>query len=142
MASEGILYAVDPYPVGRLGFSAPQWIARSEVTRVANGRVEWIRSTGVEAAKRLGEKLAGKVEFIFIDGDHSYEGLKGDWESWSPLVASCGLIALHDSRSTPSRQIDDAGSVRFTREVIIHQPHFKVVDEIDSLTVVRRIGVA
>jgi hypothetical protein len=47
-------------------------------------------------------------------------------------------VALHDSRSTPTRPIDDAGSVKVTSQVIRPDPRFAVVDEVDSLTVLRR----
>lgn len=36
------------------------------------------------------------VDFLFIDGDHSYRGVKADFELYSPLVRRGGLIALHD----------------------------------------------
>jgi predicted O-methyltransferase YrrM len=36
------------------------------------------------------------VDFLFIDGDHRYEGVKQDFEMYSPLVRSGGLIAFHD----------------------------------------------
>lgn len=36
MAADGILYAVDPFFRGRLGFSAHRVIARQEVSRVPN----------------------------------------------------------------------------------------------------------
>ncbi len=138
MASDGILYAVDPYPVGRLGISLPRQIAHSEVGRVPNGRVEWVRKTGADAARELAAKMARRVEFVFIDGDHSYDGLRADWEGWSELVAPGGLIALHDSRSSPARPMNDAGSVRFTSEVIFADSRYEVADTIDSLTVLRR----
>jgi predicted O-methyltransferase YrrM len=139
MARDGILYAVDPYPVGRLGVSFQRYIARSELRRVPNGKVLWVRTTGAGAARSLGSELAGVVDFVFIDGDHTYEGLRADWQGWSPLIAPGGCIALHDSRSTPDRSIDDAGSVRFTREVILSDPRFRVADMVDSLTVLRRL---
>ena len=138
MASDGILYAVDPYPVGRLGISMPRQIALCEVGRVLNARVEWVRETGADAARGLAAKLVGRAEFVFIDGDHSYDGLRADWEGWSELVAPGGLIALHDSRSSPVRPIDNAGSVRFTTEVILADPRYQVAETIDSLTVLRR----
>jgi len=37
MAPDGLLFAVDLYPVGRLGFSAQMVIARSEVAKIPNG---------------------------------------------------------------------------------------------------------
>jgi predicted O-methyltransferase YrrM len=138
MAADGMLYAVDPYPAGRLGFSMPERIAHAEVARVCNGQVRWIRATGVAAAAVLAAELAGQVDFIFIDGDHSYEGLRDDWQAWSPLVRPGGIVALHDSRSTAARPLDDAGSVRYTRDVILRDSRFEPVDAVDSLSVVRK----
>ena len=37
-----------------------------------------------------------KVDFLFIDGDHSHEGVKKDFEMYSPLVRKGGIIAFHD----------------------------------------------
>jgi hypothetical protein len=30
-----------------------------------------------------------RVDFIFIDGDHTYEGVKRDFEMHSPLMRNC-----------------------------------------------------
>jgi predicted O-methyltransferase YrrM len=133
MDPSGEISAVDPYPPGRLGFSVQERIARREVDRVQRGRVRWINTTGAQAA--VGH---GKVEFIFIDGDHTEAGLLADWHAWSGLVEPGGIVALHDSHSTPERPIDDAGSVKVTNEVILRDPRFQFVDLVDSLTVVRR----
>ncbi len=51
------------------------------------------------------------------------------------MIAVGGIVALHDSRSTPHRPLDNAGSVQFTEKVIRHDTRFDVIDEIDSLTV-------
>ena len=41
--------------------------------------------------------LAGQpLDFLFIDGDHTYEGVKKDFDLYSSLVAPGGLVALHD----------------------------------------------
>jgi predicted O-methyltransferase YrrM len=108
------------------------------VGRVRNSRVQWVRETGADAARGLAAELAGRVEFVFIDGDHRYDGLRSDWEEWSGLIAPGGSVALHDSRSSPARRIDNAGSVRFAREVILVDPRYEVADTIDSLSVLRR----
>ncbi|MBI4503063.1 MAG: class I SAM-dependent methyltransferase [Gemmatimonadetes bacterium] len=140
MASEGQIFAVDPYPAGRLGFSAQRYIARREVRKSKNGHVRWLRSTGAEAGRAFVMLKEAPVDFVFIDGDHTYVGLREDWEAWNGLVEPGGVIALHDSRSTPERDIEKAGSVRFTREVILKDPRFTEVDAVDSLTVLRRVG--
>jgi len=37
-----------------------------------------------------------KLDFLFIDGDHSYHGVARDFQLYSPLVRNGGLIAFHD----------------------------------------------
>jgi cephalosporin hydroxylase len=37
-----------------------------------------------------------KLDFLFIDGDHTFEGVKLDYEMYSPLVRRGGIIAFHD----------------------------------------------
>ena len=78
------------------------------------------------------------MSLIFVDGDHSYDGLAGDWFAWKPLVAPGGLVCLHDSRSSSGRNIDDAGSVKATQSIVLKDPDFELIEEVDSLTVVRK----
>jgi predicted O-methyltransferase YrrM len=40
--------------------------------------------------------LGRPIDFLFIDGDHSYEGVGGDFELYSPHVRDGGWIAVHD----------------------------------------------
>jgi predicted O-methyltransferase YrrM len=50
-----------------------------------------------ETAAELERLLAGeKLDVLFIDGDHSYEGIRADFERYAPLVREGGIIALHD----------------------------------------------
>jgi predicted O-methyltransferase YrrM len=42
---------------------------------------------------RLGGRL---LDFIFIDGDHTYDGVRRDLELYEPLVRPGGMIAFHD----------------------------------------------
>jgi predicted O-methyltransferase YrrM len=36
------------------------------------------------------------LDFLFVDGDHTYDGVRRDYEMYSALVRSGGLIAFHD----------------------------------------------
>lgn len=137
MSSEGVLFAIDPFYPGRLGISFHSIIAHREVNRISKGTIHWIRKTGIEAVNE-NEVRSSPIDFLFIDGDHTFDGLQADWRSWAPLMSKGGIIALHDSRSTPERPISDAGSVRFTEEYILTDPRFTLIDEVDSLRVFSR----
>lgn len=55
-----------------------------------------------ETADAVENQLDGQaVDFLFIDGDHSYDGVSTDFELYSPLVRDGGLIAFHDIVSPP-----------------------------------------
>lgn len=45
---------------------------------------------------QLQQLLTGPLDFLFIDGDHTYPGVRWDWERYGPLVRPGGLIAFHD----------------------------------------------
>lgn len=50
-----------------------------------------------EMVNKVANILKGnKIDFLFIDGDHSYEGVKKDFERYKPLVRDGGVIAFHD----------------------------------------------
>jgi predicted O-methyltransferase YrrM len=45
----------------------------------------------------LSETLAGVgIDFLMIDGDHTYDGVRRDFELYSPLLSANGLVAFHD----------------------------------------------
>lgn len=37
-----------------------------------------------------------RLDLLFIDGDHSLEGVRADWEHYAPLVRGGGLVVFHD----------------------------------------------
>jgi predicted O-methyltransferase YrrM len=41
-------------------------------------------------------KQSTAFDFVFVDADHSYEGVLRDIELWWPLLKSNGIMALHD----------------------------------------------
>jgi cephalosporin hydroxylase len=55
-----------------------------------------------EMLHRAKAALEGQpLDYLFIDGDHTYEGVKRDFELYSPLVRKGGLIAFHDIAEHP-----------------------------------------
>jgi len=50
-----------------------------------------------ETLQRIREWLGGqKLDFLFIDGDHTYGGVLNDFRMYAPLVREGGSIAFHD----------------------------------------------
>ena len=78
-------------------------------------------SHAVSTVSRVREALADKpVDFLFIDGDHTFEGVKQDFDYYGPLVRPGGLIAFHDilpRLDVPEIQVHKFwGSIRGTFE--------------------------
>ena len=65
--------------------------ARQRITCLARD------SHSQDTLQEVKDWLAGeKFDFLFIDGDHSFDGAKSDVEMYCPLVKSGGLVAMHD----------------------------------------------
>jgi cephalosporin hydroxylase len=64
-----------------------------------------VREAGVEnivvpverASPGAADEFAdGTVDLVFLDADHTYEGVKADLAAWFPKVKSGGILAGHD----------------------------------------------
>ena len=99
---DAALVSVDLPPTWAI--DGPAEMRKLEVFRsFARGRqkLHFLRkdSHSVETRKEVTGLLAGsRVDFLFIDGDHSYEGVRKDFLNFAPLVRPGGLIAFHDIR--------------------------------------------
>jgi predicted O-methyltransferase YrrM len=57
-------------------------------------------SHGAETKDAVVRELGGnRLDVLFIDGDHSYDGVRADFELYAPLVRPGGIVALHDVNS-------------------------------------------
>lgn len=41
----------------------------------------------------LGDEL---LDYLFVDADHTYDGVRNDFQMYAPLVRSGGIVAFHD----------------------------------------------
>ena len=97
-APDATIISVD-MPDGRFG-GYPTWKA-SYFRRFAmpSQQLHLLRanSHALSTLQRVRAILAGRpLDVLFIDGDHSYGGVKADWEMYGPLVAPDGVVAFHD----------------------------------------------
>lgn len=75
--------------------------------------------------------LNGKqIDFLFIDGDHSYEGVKKDFEMYSLLVKKEGVIVFHDVALNGKEELV-GGAPRFWREIKNNYQYSEFVSNIN-----------
>jgi cephalosporin hydroxylase len=67
-----------------------------------------------------------KVDFLFIDGDHRYSGVKKDWKLYSPLVKRNGLIVFHDILPHPKVPLCKVD--KLWNEIKINYRHREFID--------------
>jgi len=73
-------------------------------------------------------------DFIFIDGDHTYDAVRKDFELYFSKVKSGGYIFMHDSRMYRGGAPFHEGSSKFCDELIIFRKDLELVAEAFSLT--------
>jgi len=56
-----------------------------------------------QASKAIDEQFC----FIFIDGDHDWEGVSSDFYFWFPHLETNGIIIFHDGNHPPIRKFCD-----------------------------------
>lgn len=80
------LYAVDPYPDRDNRYRA----TKSKLDQYLNCTL--VHKTSDEAASLTPDD----IDFVFIDGDHSYKAVMSDLQNYVPKIKSGGLLTGHD----------------------------------------------
>lgn len=114
-------------PGGRDGGGYPHWkIALFHSIAWGGPSLKLLRGDSHDARMKERTRLAlgGPADFILIDGDHTYEGVKRDFDLYRDLVAPGGMIAFHDI-------VPDArfGVARFWGEIKDRYPHKEFVKD-------------
>lgn len=95
----GVVHAIDPH------IDQPNHAAGTYAQGDHQKLIEATRRFGVEARVRpiiaTSERARAQwdgsaVDLLWVDGDHSYEGVRHDLAAWAPLVRVGGVIAGHD----------------------------------------------
>lgn len=57
--------------------------------------VTWIAKPTITAVEEVNEE----IDYMFIDGDHTYNGVMVDCKLWLPKLKSGGLVTFHDHQN-------------------------------------------
>jgi predicted O-methyltransferase YrrM len=110
--------AIDPHLEG----THDEFTRNLEATGIAE-RVE----PRVARAEEAGD-VEGPVGLLWIDGDHSYAGVRRDFEQWFPRLETGGWLAFHD---TANRWL---GPTRLVRELLVSRSDLASVGVIGTIT--------
>jgi predicted O-methyltransferase YrrM len=137
LVGDGKTFGIDPFFKGSMGICYHKVITKLYLKRK---RV----SKNVVLIEKFSSDAVGdvppKVDFIFIDGDHSYDGISKDWRLYADKVRPGGIMALHDTSTIDA----DAGyiqdSVRFYNDVIRLDDRYEWLETVDRMNVLRKKG--
>jgi len=62
----------------------------------------------------------GSIDILHIDGDHAYDSVRKDYETWIRKVGKNGIILFHDVAAYAQE-----GSLRFWSEIKLTAPYFE-----------------
>lgn len=120
-APDAHIISVD-LPRGEFGGGYPMWKVPLYKSFAKPGqRLDLVRgdSHADAVVEQVRQLLGGRsLDLLFIDGDHSYDGVRRDFESYRTLVRPGGIIAFHDiSPPEADRAAIDAQSAEQPGEV-------------------------
>lgn len=119
------VHAVEPHEsfVGVLGgrFGPPDRVAFFRNV-LRTGTAETVRLINLPSAAAA-RAWTAPIHLLVIDGDHAYDGVRRDFDLWTPFVVQGGSVALDDSTVAglgPERVVSEAlASGQFTRRATV-----------------------
>jgi predicted O-methyltransferase YrrM len=137
-AKDAIIISID-LPGGIYGGGYPEWkIPLYKSFSLPKQRMILIRESSHKETTLDIVKLIlndKKLDYLFIDGDHTYEGVKNDFEMYSPLVKENALIAFHDIVIHPPEL--NVGVHDFWNEIKQYYDYKEIVEDWDQ----KRCGI-
>jgi len=120
-------------PEGKFGGGYPEWKTSLYKNFALSGQQLQLKRADSHQQTSLNEVKSffgdNQLDYLFIDGDHTYEGVKQDYMMYSPLVRQGGLIVFHDivKHTGSSCQVD-----KFWHEVKMGKSHKEFVNDWDQ----------
>ena len=91
------------------------------------GEFENVRKAGLDTTRvirllgrsqDIGRHWSFHADFVWVDGDHSYEGARGDILAWGKYIVSGGVMAFHDYFEGDPPPHNPSGAGQAVRELM------------------------
>ncbi len=139
---KGVIYCIDPFNAA--GEEGSYEIYQNEkgketlISQFQNNMQGVHKNVTIEVCKGYSSDFVGRIpriNFLFIDGDHSIEGCEFDFQNYKDVVTKGGFIAFHDYY--PQRE--ELGPTWVINNLVLNDPAFCHFKTYDSLMVFRKV---
>jgi predicted O-methyltransferase YrrM len=90
----------------------------------------------IEASKSASKKIKEEIDLLFIDGSHTFESTRADYESWKEKIRVGGILAIHDIYDS---ELEGGQAPREIYEKALGE-NFKLVKRVKSLVALEKIS--
>lgn len=137
MHKEGKLYCVDPFEL-KNGEENPGYLMALRELKRSNVLAKTTFLRGFSTSKEIVDQIPEQLDFILVDGDHSYEGLANDWQIVLDKLSTNGIVCLHDTTIPAAEPYRNFGSVTYFNEVVKIDKNFTLLETVYSMNVLLR----
>jgi len=89
----------------------------------------------VDNSKSASKKINSEIDFLFIDGSHTFESARNDYESWKNKIRTGGILSIHDIYDS---ELEGGQAPREIYEKAMTEG-FKLVKRVNSLVALKKI---
>jgi len=94
-------------------------IRRKALRKLSKSNVRWLMTTSELASKCVEDE---SLDFVYIDGNHSFDFITRDIQFWAPKIRKGGIISGHDYGIKPIRSAVDAFA-KYHEAFVQHTDH-------------------
>jgi MMP 1-O-methyltransferase len=125
------VYAIDPHRHSR-EYPEAETLDEFLGNLARNGLADVVEPL-VMNSEEATARIAGPVELLFIDGDHSYDAVRRDAELWLPRLIDGGTVMFHDVATAAY-----TGPRRTVQQMVCRNPRFHGITRVGSMVVAQR----
>ena len=89
----------------------------------------------VDDSESASKKIKSEIDFLFIDGSHTFASARSDYESWKDKIRTGGILTIHDIYDS---ELEGGQAPREIFEKAMSED-FRLVERVNSLVALEKI---